>query len=76
MTKKRIRNLIKRAGVEIVPFMNVTNREDLDAALEQLGDAQLLDAWRRTIRARAGQLTDEQLLRELEEARQKESTSH
>lgn len=72
MTKRRVHNLMKRAGVEDVPLSRCRTIEEFNAALEKLSDAQLLDAWSRTLGIAASRLSDDELLRELDDARREE----
>lgn len=72
MRKNRIDALMKRAGVEQGPMAHVRDLSQFKAAAAQMTDAQLLDAMERTERERITQLSDDELLAGLGQARQEE----
>jgi hypothetical protein len=69
MTKRRVQNLMRRAGVEIAPLDHCRTIAELNAELSKLSDSQFLLAWSKAHGARATRLSDEELLLELETAR-------
>ena len=76
MTKRRVQNLMRRAGVNDVPLAQCRDLKELNEALAKMSDAALLAAWRRTLRIAATRLSDDELLRQLAEARKEEEQEH
>ncbi|MDP9178410.1 MAG: hypothetical protein M3O61_12080 [Gemmatimonadota bacterium] len=65
MTKARSKQLMKRAGLNELPLAQCRTVGEFNAELEKMSDAQLLDAWSRTISFAAAGLSDDELLTQL-----------
>jgi hypothetical protein len=72
MNHQRSKKLMRRAGVEHLPLAHCANLGEFNDELSKLSDAQLLDAWARTLGIAATRMSDEELLAELDHAQEEE----
>jgi hypothetical protein len=68
MRMRRVNKMMKRIGVEQLPLSHCGSLQDFNSEVSKLSDAQLLDAWSRTLGFAATRVTDEELLRQIDEA--------
>lgn len=70
MSRSRSKKLMKKAGVEELPLGQCRTIEEFNLELAKLSDAQLLDAWSRTLGVAASKMSDAEVLTALDQTRQ------
>lgn len=73
MSRQRSKKLMEKAGVEALPLAHCQTMGEFNQELAKLSDAQLLDAWSRTLGFAATRLSDDELLRQLDDAQREEA---